>query len=297
MKVLVLLGGLSNERDVSLRSGKAVAEALKSDAHEVYEYDPKQGLAGLANYVGKVDCVFPILHGKGGEDGTIQAELEKLGFKYLGADSKISKICYDKELFKKELNKLGIFTPKSEVVTSKSIPYSNKVHRPYVLKPINGGSTIDAFIVRNPQIQSYDPEIFNHYQIMMLEELIEGTEITVPVLAGKALPVVEIIPPPGEEFDYENKYNGESQELCPPQHVNAQKQHDAQFLAEQIHLNIGVRHLSRTDIIIDKEGKLWVLELNTMPGLTDRSLMTLAADVAGISMPQLVQKFLDLTMA
>lgn len=296
MKVLVLLGGNSNEREVSLRSGQAVAEALKAAGHEVLEYDPQEGYNGLRQFVGKVDCVFPILHGKGGEDGEIQEQLEKLGFIYLGADSKVSKICFDKELFKKEISKLGILTPRSEIVTRQSVQYSDLLRRPYVLKPLNGGSTIDAFIIRDPNSQSFDQNIFDHYQLMLLEELIEGIEITVPVLGNKALPVIEIIPPVGEEFDYENKYNGETQELCPPQHVSEQKQQEAQKLAEQIHAKIGVRHLSRTDIIVDKGSKLWVLELNTMPGMTNQSLVPKGAAVAGMNMPQLVQKLLDFVL-
>jgi D-alanine-D-alanine ligase len=132
---------------------------------------------------------------------------------------------------------------------------------------------------------------------MLLEELIEGTEITVPILGDQALPVIEIIPPQGKEFDYENKYNGTTQELCPPQHVSAEKQQEAQRLAEKIHKAAGVRHLSRTDIIIDENGKLWVLELNTIPGLTDQSLFPKAAAAAGINMQQLMQKFLDMIVS
>jgi D-alanine-D-alanine ligase len=297
MKVLVLLGGNSNEREVSLRSGQAVREALAAAGHEAMIYDTAHGYEGLRAFIGKVDCVFPILHGKGGEDGSLQEELENLGFKYLGADSKTSKICFDKELFKKELKKLRILTPKGEIVTGNSIQCSPLIHGPYVLKPVDGGSTIDTFIVRNPKAYSYNQEVFNHYQTMLLEELIEGVETTVPVLDNKALPVIEIIPPPGGEFDYKNKYNGSTQELCPPLHVSTEKQHEVQLLAEQIHLNIGVRHLSRTDIIIDNESKLWVLELNTMPGMTAQSLFPKAAAIAGITMQQLVQNFLDMVMA
>jgi D-alanine-D-alanine ligase len=297
MKVLVLAGGISNEREVSLRSGRAVADALKSSGHEVLEYDPQQGFAGLAGFVGKVDCVFPILHGRGGEDGTIQEELEKLGFKYLGSDSKVSKLCFDKSVFKGILNKLSIMTPKSELVTRTSIGASPLLRNPYVLKPLNGGSTLDAFIIRDPGNRNYDPRIFDHYELMLLEELIVGTEITVPVLGTTALPVIEIIPPKGEEFDYENKYNGETQELCPPQHLNEAMQKEAQSLTEKIHKEVGARHLSRTDIIVDKENKLWVLELNTIPGLTDRSLLPKAAAAAGINMQQLVDKFADMVMA
>jgi D-alanine-D-alanine ligase len=296
MKILVLLGGVSNEREVSLRSGRAVADALKANGHEVTEYDPQEGLDKLAGFVGRVDCVFPILHGRGGEDGTVQAELEKLGFKYLGSDSQVSQICFDKSKFKDILNKLSILTPGSELVTGTSITSSPLLRNPYVLKPLNGGSSLDAFIIRDPANRSFDPRIFDHYQMMILEELIEGTEITVPVLGSTALPVIEIIPPVGREFDYENKYNGATQEICPPQNVDATKQQEAQRLAERIHKEVGARHLSRTDIIIDNEGKMWVLELNTIPGLTEQSLFPKAAAVAGINMQQLVQKFLDLAI-
>jgi D-alanine-D-alanine ligase len=297
MKVLVLLGGISNEREVSLKSGRAVADALKAGGHEVIEYDPQQGLEGLAGFAGKVDCVFPILHGRGGEDGSVQAELDKLGFKYLGSNSQVSQVCFDKSKFKDILNKLSILTPKSEIVTSLSIGASPLLHTPYVLKPLNGGSSLDAFIIRDPANRSYDPRIFDHYQLMILEQLIDGTEITVPVLGTTALPVIEIVPPQGMEFDYENKYNGETQEFCPPQNIDAAKQQEAQRLAERIHQEVGARHLSRTDIIIDNEGKMWVLELNTIPGLTDQSLFPKAAAVAGINMQQLVEQFLQLALS
>jgi D-alanine-D-alanine ligase len=294
MKVLILLGGTSNEREVSLRSGRAVADALKAAGHEVLEYDTEKGFDGLADFVGKVDCVFPILHGKGGEDGVIQTELERLGFMYLGSGPKASQLCYDKAEFKKILNSLSILTPKSEIVTKQSITESPLMRSPYVLKPVDGGSTIDAYIIRDPKTQSYDPRVFDHYQLMLLEELIEGTEITVPVLGDKALPVVEIIPPEGKEFDYENKYNGATQELCPPPHVDESKQKEAQALAERIHKEVGARHISRTDIIIDKNGKLWVLELNTMPGLSSQSLTPLAAKAAGMDMRRLVEQSLQM---
>jgi D-alanine-D-alanine ligase len=296
MKILVLLGGVSNERDVSLRSGGAVSDALKSGGHEVIEYDPQQGMAGLTGFVGKVDCVFPILHGRGGEDGTVQAELEKLGFKYLGSDSRVSRLCYDKGAFKEILNKLSILTPKSEIVTKLSISNSPILRNPYVLKPVDGGSSLDAFIIRDVGNQTYDPRIFDHYQLMLLEELIEGTEITVPILGNTALPVIEIIVPLGKEFDYVNKYNGETQEVCPPQNVDATKQQEVQKLVEMIHIQVGARHLSRTDIIIDREGKPWVLELNTIPGLTEQSLFPKSASAAGLNMQQLVQKFAEMVV-
>jgi D-alanine-D-alanine ligase len=297
MKILVLLGGNSPEREVSLRSGKSVAEALRRAGHEAIEYDTAEGYAGLAAYQGVVDCVFPILHGKGGEDGEVQDELEKLGLKYLGTDSEVSKTCFDKALFKEVLNKLSILTPKSEVVNKEQFAQSDLAMRPFVLKPIDGGSTIDTFIVRQPSDGQVDPAIFDRYPTMLLEELIEGDEITVPVLGDQALPVIEIIPPEGKEFDYENKYNGATRELCPPVHVSADLQEKSQRLSEKIHRGVGARHLSRTDIIIDKDNNLWVLELNTLPGMTGQSLFPKAAGVAGISMEELVSKFIEMATA
>ena len=296
MKTLVLLGDKSPEREVSLRSGKAVAEALRANGHEVSQYDPADGYDGLRRFVGQVDAVFPVLHGVGGEDGQIQTKLEKLGFKYLGADSKISKLCFDKVAFKQQIRAMNIPTPAYEVVTAQTFLQSALVKKPYVLKPIEGGSTIDAFIIRDPVKKPVDTAIFKKYRQMLLEELIVGDEITVPVLGKEALPVIEIIPPAGQEFDYEHKYDGSTQELCPPKNIPENKQKEAREMAAHIHNSFGVRHLSRTDFMIDRNGKLWVLELNTIPGLTDQSLYPKAAAQAGIDMKALVQRFLDMVL-
>jgi D-alanine-D-alanine ligase len=297
MKILVLLGDKSPEREVSLRSGKAVAEALVANRHQVFEYDPIKGYDGLDNFVGKVDCVFPILHGAGGEDGVIQLELEKRGFKYLGSAPKVCKLTFDKDAFKKKVRGLDIATPAWEVVNKDKLKESALAKKPYVLKPIEGGSTIDCFIIRDLAKESPDENIFDKYPKMLLEELIEGNEITVPVLDKDALPVIEIIPPAGEEFDYEHKYDGSTQELCPPKNVSLAQQKEAQRLTELIHTHVGARHMSRTDFMIDEAGKLWMLELNTIPGMTPQSLYPKSAQVPGLSMEQLVQKFLELVMA
>ena len=296
MKVLVLLGGTSNEREVSFRSGGAVADALRAAGYEVLEYDPAEGYAGLSQFVGKVDCVFPILHGKGGEDGSIQLELEKLNLKYLGSDSKVSRLCFNKNEFKKILNKLSILTPKWEVVNGENVAQSELINHPYVLKPIGGGSTIDAYIVRDPKSAGYDEQVFEKYQQMLLEELIEGDEVTVSVLSDTALPVIEIIPPEGQEFDFENKYNGATKEICPPKNVSAEHQTEAQKSAVKIHEIVGARHLSRVDFMIDRSGKLYVLELNTMPGLTGQSLYPKSAAEAGLPMPELVSEFVKMVI-
>jgi D-alanine-D-alanine ligase len=294
MKVLILEGGNSSEREVSLRSAKSVITALRGLGHEVVEYDTANGLDGIKDHTAGMDAVFPILHGKEGEDGTVQAKLEELGVKYLGADSRVSRLCFDKMAFKKAIVELGVTTPRAELVTRQSITSSELLRYPYVLKPNDGGSSVDTLIVRNPERESHDfEEVFKRNSTMLLEELIEGTEVTVPVLGDKALPVIEIIPPEGEEFDYENKYNGSTQELCPPVSVSDPLQRKAQEITETVHNRLGVRHLSRTDIIINGKGEMYVLELNTIPGLTDASLFPKAAGVAGMNMTDLVNRFLE----
>lgn len=291
MNILVLAGGMSSERAISLRSAESVVSALNSAGHSVYRYDTAGGLNGIANYKHKVDVVFPILHGKDGEDGVVQAMLEKLELKYLGADARVSRLCFDKVAFKNALVNLGIATPKWELVTQKTINLSPLLSKPFVLKPNDGGSSIDTFIVRQPNSNNTEyKDVFSRHSEMLLEELIEGVEITIPVLGDKALSVVEIIPPLGAEFDYENKYNGKTMELCPPKNVSSHIQIQAQKISEQIHQSLGVRHISRTDIIVDKHSQLYVLELNTIPGLTDQSLLPKSAQAAGISMPEMVQK-------
>jgi D-alanine-D-alanine ligase len=294
MRILVLSGGNSSEREVSLRSAKSVIAALTGLGHEVVEYDTANGLDGIKDHTAGMDAVFPILHGKEGEDGTVQAKLEELGVKYLGADSRVSRLCFDKMAFKKAISELGVLTPKAELVTRQSVKGSELLNRPYVLKPNDGGSSVDTFMVRTPAEKTLDyDDIFERNPTMLLEELIEGTEITVPVLGDKALPVIEIVPPEGEEFDYDNKYNGSTQELCPPVSVSEPLQRRAQEIAETIHSSLGVRHLSRTDIIINDRGEMYVLELNTIPGLTDASLFPKAAGVAGLNMKDLVGRLLE----
>jgi len=190
----------------------------------------------------------------------------------------------------------GIKTPQSELVTATTFADSQLVRHPFVLKPVADGSSVGALIVRKlPFDEAAAGRLLATYHTMLLEELIVGREITVPVLGDRALPVIEIIPPQGKEFDYQNKYNGATTELCPPANVSPEQQERAQRLAERLHKLSGARHLSRTDIMIDKTGELYVLELNTLPGLTAQSLFPKAAAVAGLPWNDLVAKFVAMT--
>lgn len=294
MKILVLGGGISPERQVSLRSAKAVADALTKAGLEAVQADPADGLDVLDDL--KDTIVFPILHGKNGEDGVIQRELEARQLPYLGSDSAASIACFDKWTTRLELLAAGLPMAEAALVDEKSYPGHplTKVH--HVLKVVHGGSSIGTLIVRKDEDEDEQAvnEIFAMEDKAVLERLIEGTEITVPVLDGQSLPVIEIIPPQDEEFDYDNKYNGRTQEITPPKTVSADHQTMAQRLAEKVYQVMGARHLARVDMMIDQKGDIFVLEINTMPGMTDGSLFPKSAAAAGMDMPALVQRFAEL---
>lgn len=297
MKILVLSGSDSPERVVSLRSGNAVADAARSAGFEVSVYDPIDGDEGLAVAVNGCDIVFPILHGVQGEDGTIQKKLDDLGKLYLGSTADISAMCFNKVKSHEALESSGILMPAYAVVTKNDV--SNPLFvEPFVLKPIEGGSSVDTLIAREVSEKTIQEasKLLGLYDEMIVEELIEGRELTVAVLDTSALPVIAIVPPAEGEFDFENKYNGRTQELCPApiNLITSEKQQEAQALALQVHLTLGARHLSRTDMMLDHEGRLFVLELNTIPGLTEQSLFPKAAKAAGFDMPQLVKIFAEL---
>jgi D-alanine-D-alanine ligase len=294
-RVLVLSGGISSEREVSFRSGKAVSAALESKGYEIVMHDPQTGTDNLP----AADVAFPALHGLGGEDGAIQIALELAKIPYVGSDVAASKLCFDKAAYKKALQAAGLPTADSEIVTSQSIWQSPLITKPFVLKPIDGGSSIDTFIIRdtaNAPKAAIEASLQRHPR-MLLESLIEGLEITVGVLDTMPLPAVEIIPPSEGEFDYENKYNGKTQEICPPTHLDETTHARAQELALKAHQLTGCRDLSRTDMIVQDDGSIVILETNTLPGMTDQSLYPKAAAAAGVPMADLVDRFVQSALA
>jgi len=236
------------------------------------------------------------LHGAEGEDGSIQKILEDKGIKYLGSSSASSKICFDKGLAKTAMAQAGIPLAEGATVTPDTYMQHPLAQKPHVLKVLRGGSSIGTYIVRDPALldDTKVAEVFSLDNEAVIEELLPGPEITVPVLGNKALPVIEIIPPVNGEFDYENKYNGASQEICPAVSIDENKQQEAQALAEKVHRLLNCRHFSRVDIMLRQNGELVVLEANTIPGMTKQSLFPLSAKVAGMPMPELMKKFVDL---
>jgi D-alanine-D-alanine ligase len=294
MRILVLGGGTSSEREVSQRSATAVREALVRLGHDVSYADPADGIEQVLAAAAKADVVFPILHGEGGEDGTIQRELDEAGVKYLGAGAEASARCHDKPKLKDLLKRHGIDVPAGETVTASTFLESSLTKKPFVLKGVDQGSSMGMLIARKlsyPRRRAAD--LLIRHRLMLLEELVEGIELTVAILGDTALPAIEIVPPQGEEFSYENKYNGHTAELCPPEHITPEQHEQAQRLAERVHLLAGVRHMSRTDMILTSDGRLVVLELNTIPGLTSQSLYPKAAQTAGMDFDQLVARLVE----
>lgn len=297
-QVIVLCGGTSPERAVSLRSGSAVAAALTARGHDVRLVDPKDGLQQYGAELEQAEVVFPVLHGAGGEDGTAQQILEAIHVPYVGSSAAASALCFNKQSAKKRLQEAGITVPQGAVVTIDTLWESSFTLQPFVLKPLDGGSSIDTFIVRDVSLADKlaIEHAFRTHSQMLLEELIDGVEVTVGVLGETALPPVEIIPPKGAEFDYENKYNGKTTELCPPKHLTSTQQQTAQTLAVEVHHILGCRDISRTDFIMDASGTLYTLETNTLPGMTDQSLVPKAAETAGISMQELTDRLLHMAL-
>lgn len=296
MHYLILGGGISPEKSVSQRSAKAVQQALEALGHTVTYLDP-EGVSSeeLIRTAKSCDGVFPILHGVGGEDGSIQALFEQAHVPYFGPRPEACYATFDKAEFKRLLEKEGLPTPRWNIISADQLKDEPLAEQPFVLKPISGGSSIDTFIIRSlPYDAAPLKEALSRYGTMLIEELIEGDEVTVGILEDVALPVIEIIPPSNQDFDYENKYNGATQELCPPQHISEEVQAAAQKLALEAHLLTKCHALSRTDILINKDGELFVIDTNTIPGLTGQSLFPKAAAVAGYSWTELVKKFTQL---
>lgn len=293
--VVVLGGGSSPEREVSLRSAQAVTDAARAAGFSVAQHDPAHGQDFLQG-LDPESVVLPMLHGVGGEDGQIQTVLERQGLRYLGSNAEVSAICFDKARARDRMLAHDIPMPHGAAVTRAEYQAHVLAKQPHVLKVARGGSSIGLLIAHDPA--SVSPKqidaVFDLDNKAILEELVEGTEITVPILDTKALPVIEIRPPYMSDFDFENKYNGKTEEICPPRTVSVEVQAAAQTLAEKVHAVMGCRHYSRVDMIVRPSGDIEVLEINTIPGMTNQSLFPRSAAVAGLSMPDLVQKFIGL---
>lgn len=289
MKVLVIYGGygLSEEAEISEKSGLQVLQVCKKAGLDALGFKlTKDNLNKLQSQIGKYDVVFPVLHGEFGEDGQIQKILDNLGVIYVGSGFKSSKLCFDKVATKEVLRTNGINTPEWVLIKSKEDIL--KIKYPVVLKPIKGGSSIGIVIAKSID----DLNKLDIAEELLAEEYIEGQELTIGIFGDQALPVVEIIPKTGEWFNYKNKYDKSTQENVPPKYISLDIQQQARQLALRVYKLCGCRHLSRVDMIL-KNNQLYVLEINTMPGMTEESLYPKAAKAAGYSMSELVTKLIN----
>ncbi len=293
MKVMVLAGGPDREREVSLASGTQVAGALREAGHEVIERDllpeDTSALDFYLQWSGEV--VFPVFHGRWGEGGGAQQLLEERGVKFVGCREEAARLCADKTATKRRLAQHGLPTPDFELVESNTFP---SLKPPVVIKPNDDGSSIDLAICHDRESleKSWD-ELATRNPSLLVERYIRGRELTVGVLQQpgerpRALPPIHIIPATAF-YDYQAKYVRDDTQYrfdsLTPQAVAAVGE-----LAENVFEVLGCRHLARVDLFLDADDRPWVIEVNTLPGFTTHSLLPMAANHAGIAMPQLVDR-------
>ena len=292
MNITVMLGGPSAEREVSLRSGAAVAKALRSLGHEVQELDPRDESWVLPP---KTDVVFLALHGTYGEDGTVQRRLDELGALYTGCDAEASRIAFDKVLTKQRCVEARVPTAKFLVVNSEKIPWPKGWQPPLVVKPVRQGSSVGLqFVERIEDWQNALAEALKFDAEVLVEEKIVGRETTVGILGGEPLPIVEVRPKTGS-YDYKNKYTaGCTEYFCPAEFDSATTKR-IQAAALGAFQAIGGRDYARVDVMV-RGGEPVVLEVNTLPGMTETSLLPKAAAAAGLNYAQLCQRMVELAL-
>jgi len=293
LNITVMLGGPSAEREVSLRTGTAVARALRSLRHCVHELDPRE-----PNWTLPADTqvVFLALHGTYGEDGTVQRQLDELGVPYTGCDAEASRVAFDKVLTKEKCIAAGVPTARFIVVHSADAPWPDGWQTPVVLKPVRQGSSVGLqFVEDRANWKTALTETLKHGSEALMEEKIAGRETTVGILGGQALPVVEVRPKTGG-YNYHNKYTaGATDILCPAPFDKSVAQR-IQQVALGAFRAIGGRDYARVDVMVRENGDPIVLEVNTLPGMTELSLLPKAAAAAGIDYPDLCQRMIDLAL-
>ena len=297
-RIGVLRGGRSTEREVSLRSGAAVAAALKRQGYEVLELEPDRAL--LAHVSGEVEpdrrieVAFIVLHGRGGEDGQMQGVLEWAGIPYTGSGVLASAMGMNKAVTKQVMQADGIPTPRWlrwQLAPSGGLPVVEWF--PVVVKPTCEGSTVGVSIVTGPGDLAAAVERAGQYDgDVLIEEYVEGHELTVAVLDGEPLPPIEIVP--REAFyNYEAKYTpGRCDYRLPPTNVIDATCRQAQEQAARLHRLLGCAGATRVDFRIDRAARPWILEINTVPGMTETSLLPKAAAAAGLDYEAVVLRIL-----
>jgi D-alanine--D-alanine ligase len=296
-RVGVLYGGKSAERDVSLMSGQGVYEALRSANIDAHLFDTgRYTLVDLIN--AGFDRVFIALHGRYGEDGTIQGALELMGLPYTGSGPMASSLAMDKMMTKRVWLQHGLPTPGFTVLHGREdLPQAAALGWPLMIKPPHEGSTLGITKVDQQAALPAAYEMAARFDEQVLaEQFIRGRELTVPVLGkgaeARALPIVEIIAP-GGNYDYEHKYLSDDTRYVCPADIDAELTQKIQQLAELAYRALGCEGWGRADFMLDEQGQPWLLEMNTSPGMTSHSLVPMSARAAGMSYAELCLAILE----
>jgi len=294
-KIAVLMGGPGSERDVSLATGRGVAKALRSLGAEVAEIDVRDGNFLLPD---DVDLAFITIHGTFGEDGQIQKILERRGIAFTGDGASESESAFDKVRTKEKFREHGVPTPQWEVIHQEQRP---TIPLPIVVKPPREGSTVGVVIVKNQDaLESAIGEASKYDRELLIEKFVSGRELTIGILGDQALPIIEIVPK-GGFYDFNNKYpflnpqaGGGAEHVCPA-NIDAGKTKEIQELALRAFQAADLQVYGRVDVILSDGGEAFVLEINTIPGMTEASLLPEAAAAAGIGYVDLCARIIALS--
>jgi len=294
-KVAVMMGGLSREREISLKTGKAILKALTEKGYTVTAIDVGEDI-GEKLVRGKIECAFLALHGRFGEDGTIQGMLELMRIPYTGSDVLASALAMHKIMAKKFFLCEKIPTPRFEVLQreeiKKGLQKKISLPLPVVVKPAREGSTIGISIVRKEEeLLSAFKKAVEYDEEILIEEFMKGKEITVGILEDIPLPMIEIVPKSGF-YDFHSKYTkGETQYILPAR-ISREKYLYAQEISLKAFQTLGCSGVARVDLMTDENENPFVIDINTMPGMTETSLLPKAASYAGIPFEDLVERIL-----
>lgn len=302
VKVAVLAGGMSLERDVSLRSGRRVAEALADRGHAVTRLDLDDHIVP-ALIDGGFDVAYLALHGKAGEDGSIQSLLEVLGVPYTGPDAVASMLAWDKGVAKGLLRRAGLATPEWLTLSSDAIRDMGaaraldrvvaRVGLPLVVKPSQGGAALG--VRRVADAAALPPALmasFSYHDVVVLERFIDGAEVAVSIVAGEPLPPVEIAPKTGR-YDFSARYTHGATEYFAPARLDRPAVAACVDLSLRAWELLGCRDVSRADLMVDRDGEPWLLEFDTCPGMTETSLLPTAAMAHGWSFGELCERVMQ----
>ena len=299
-KIAVLLGGTSAEREVSLNSGTAVLNALRKQGYDAHPIDPKTFPVATLKEQG-FDRVFNILHGRGGEDGTMQGLLEQIGIPYTGCGVMASALTMDKMRTKMLWKAFGLPVAEMEIVTVENRATLNpevvvkKLGLPLMVKPSLEGSSVGLTKVKTmDELESAVDFALKFDRTVLIEEWLAGDEFTVPVLDGEVLPSIKIVPE-GEFYDYDAKYISDNTQYFCPAGLSDAREQELRRLVKQAYDVVGCRGWSRIDVMAGAEGRFRLVEVNTNPGMTSHSLFPKSAATVGYSFEQLVEKILELS--